>query len=220
MKSVRLTGRPVPGAAPEIFRLIADSAHVDEARLVGWNLGDATQVTALFALRGDVPPFRSSLPDDPAVVTADVAAVDDRRFVLLLRMAPADSSLMRAMFEALRRAGLVVVKPVRYAEGQVHARIVGETDAVQSFVDTIPPEVEVDIREVGAGGYDPTSPTSGLSDRQREAVLAALELGYYDAPRAATHEDVAAALDCAPSTASEHLKRAEAKLVRRAMREG
>jgi predicted DNA binding protein len=57
-----------------------------------------------------------------------------------------------------------------------------------------------------------------LSDRQREAVRAALDIGYYDQPRGATHEDVAAALDCAPSTASEHLRKAEAELVRAAMR--
>lgn len=220
MKSLRLTGRPDPAVAPDVFRLIADSEHVEETRLVGWNLAGEAGPTALFAVRGDVDAVRSSLPDVPAVATAEVAAVGDGHFVLLLRLAPAESHLLAVMFDVLRQAGLVVVKPVRYADGKVHARVVGETAAVQTFVEAIPSAVEVDVHEVGTGGFDPTSPASGLSDRQREAVLAALDLGYYDAPKAATHEDVAAALDCAPSTASEHLKRAEAKLVRRAMRDG
>ncbi|MFC6975764.1 helix-turn-helix domain-containing protein [Halomicroarcula sp. GCM10025709] len=52
-----------------------------------------------------------------------------------------------------------------------------------------------------------------LSDRQREAVEAALSLGYYDIPRTATHEAVADALDCAPSTAAEHLRKAESRVL-------
>lgn len=57
------------------------------------------------------------------------------------------------------------------------------------------------------------NPATTLSERQREALRAALELGYYDTPREATHADVAAELDCAPNTASEHLQKGEAKLV-------
>jgi len=52
-----------------------------------------------------------------------------------------------------------------------------------------------------------------LTDRQQEAVHAALEHGYYEVPREGTVEDVAATLDCAPSTASNHLRKAEARLV-------
>ncbi|MFQ3294867.1 MAG: putative DNA binding protein [Halobacteriales archaeon] len=56
-----------------------------------------------------------------------------------------------------------------------------------------------------------------ISERQRVAVLAALELGYYDTPRRATHEEVADAIWVAPSTVSEHLQKAELKLVRATM---
>jgi len=52
-----------------------------------------------------------------------------------------------------------------------------------------------------------------LSQRQREAVAVALELGYYEIPRETDHEAVADALECAPSTAAEHLRKAEAKLI-------
>lgn len=52
-----------------------------------------------------------------------------------------------------------------------------------------------------------------LTARQREAVEAALSLGYYDIPREASYEDVAEAMGCAPSTAAEHLRKAEGKLV-------
>jgi predicted DNA binding protein len=56
-----------------------------------------------------------------------------------------------------------------------------------------------------------------LTPRQREALRVAIDLGYYDRSSQATHTDVAAALGCAPSTASEHLKKGEAALVRAAL---
>lgn len=89
---------------------------------------------------------------------------------------------------------------------------------MQSFVETFPPTVEVEGHEIGSGGFDPTAPAARLSDRQREAVLVALELGYYESPKAATHADVTAELGCAPGAASERLQKAEATLVREAMR--
>jgi predicted DNA binding protein len=56
-----------------------------------------------------------------------------------------------------------------------------------------------------------------LSERQREALAAGLELGYYETPREASQEDVADSLGCAPSTAAEHLQKAEATLARSAL---
>lgn len=110
-----------------------------------------------------------------------------------------------------------MLPPVARQEGAVEVRLVGEPPAVSDIVEALPPRVEVDVHEVGGGGL-PNHPTDvPLTERQREAVRAALELGYYDRPREATHEDVGAVIDCAASTATEHLQKAEAKFVRAAM---
>jgi O-6-methylguanine DNA methyltransferase len=53
-----------------------------------------------------------------------------------------------------------------------------------------------------------------LTRRQGQAVLAALEAGYYDAPRKVTTGEVAQDLGIARSTFEEHLKAAESQLVR------
>jgi DNA-binding CsgD family transcriptional regulator len=58
--------------------------------------------------------------------------------------------------------------------------------------------------------YDGSSDDlDALTDRQRDVVRTAYEMGYYDVPRAATAEEVAAELDLDDSTVSEHLRRAE-----------
>jgi predicted DNA binding protein len=53
----------------------------------------------------------------------------------------------------------------------------------------------------------------GLTERQMKALKAAVELGYFDTPRRASIKDVAAALRVSPSTAVEHLRKAEKKVL-------
>ncbi|WP_318566935.1 helix-turn-helix domain-containing protein [Salinigranum marinum] len=56
-----------------------------------------------------------------------------------------------------------------------------------------------------------------LSDRQTEVVTLALTEGYYEWPRAADAETLAAELDIAHSTFLEHLRKAEAQLLASAL---
>lgn len=52
-----------------------------------------------------------------------------------------------------------------------------------------------------------------LTERQLDVVETAFEMGYYDWPRRCTGEDVAAELDIASATFSEHVRTAERKLL-------
>ncbi|MWV65098.1 bacterio-opsin activator [Halorubrum sp. JWXQ-INN 858] len=58
---------------------------------------------------------------------------------------------------------------------------------------------------------------SGLSRRQQEAVETAIEAGYYDWPRGADAETVASELGITHPTFLEHLRKAEKKLLTRAL---
>jgi len=52
-----------------------------------------------------------------------------------------------------------------------------------------------------------------LTDRQREVLETAYEMGYYQYPRGANASEVADALDICPSTLAEHLAAAQTKLL-------
>jgi predicted DNA binding protein len=52
-----------------------------------------------------------------------------------------------------------------------------------------------------------------LTDRQREILSAAHELGYFDHPKTASAADVAKTLDIAPSTFTEHVAAAQRNLL-------
>jgi hypothetical protein len=53
---------------------------------------------------------------------------------------------------------------------------------------------------------DRRSDVDGLTDRQREVLMAAYHAGYYEWPRDATAQEVATALGIAPSTLHQHLR--------------
>ncbi|MXR20979.1 helix-turn-helix domain-containing protein [Halobacterium bonnevillei] len=71
---------------------------------------------------------------------------------------------------------------------------------------------DVDLERLGEyEGND--DPLGDLTDRQREVLETAFEAGYYEVPRQASTDAVAAELDVDNSTVAEHLQRAERNLL-------
>ncbi len=201
-----------------MFRLLATSEQVAVARGMAVKFAGPHAMSALFLVDGDRRSVEAGLDELPEVELAETAPADGG-FYLLAVLDPGAIPLLNRASEAIPWRELVVVPPIAYRDGAAHARLVGADGAASGFVEGLPEAIDVEVHAVGERGVDVAAwPEQELSDRQREAVRAALDLGYYDQPRGATHEDVAATLDCAPSTASEHLRKAEAELVRSAMR--
>ena len=65
--------------------------------------------------------------------------------------------------------------------------------------------------------YDLTEPKMGqfdVSEKQRELLILALQMGFFDVPRSATLEDVADRIGISSKAASERLRRGQTNLVR------
>lgn len=216
MRYLELVGTLPPGA-PRFIQVVADSPNVVEARLLEWNPSAENVLTALYAVDGDADAFVDELGNSSVVVEFELTRLDDDRFYVLVVGRPSEAPRFQQILASVTRMGLIVVTPVVYREGTVHFRIVGESDVLQSMVDAVPSGFDLNVHEIGTFPDATTAPASVLSERQRAAVTAALELGYYESPRGATHADVAERLGCAPNTVTEHLQKAEAKLVRAAM---
>jgi len=217
MQYVQVTGAPDLSVAPAIFKTIAASPHAAESRLLDWNAGDGPAVVALFRIDGDRAPIEADLTAVPAVDDVDCTPIDRERFHALVTLDTGAVSLVRGVFEALLRLGIVVVKPVVYRNGEVHATFVGGGEALGTALDAFPPAVDLTVHRIGTYHGGVGTGTVRLSERQRDALIVALELGYYEVPSGATHADIADRMGCAASTATEHLRKAEAKVIRGVM---
>ncbi|GGO01305.1 MULTISPECIES: helix-turn-helix domain-containing protein [Haloarcula] len=190
---------------PDLFR---------DAKMVDWMPSfDPKRATVLLYLDGDLDRFESVLADTDLVLEYDVTPFGDGRGYAYVHSVPHPTEWQ--LFEVGMIEGLLPVFPVQYHhDGSLTMRIVGPHQRLQAAVDATPSGVDTVIQQVGEYdlGRPPIPPA--LPPRQRDALAVALDAGYYDVPRTANRDDVAARLDCAPSTASEHLQKAEAHLVR------
>lgn len=219
MKHVRLT-LDAGGREADIhpmFALMSDSDHVERSTALQWNFtGD--ELGILHYVEGDADGFAAVVADVPEVVDFELTRASDGAFYAYISDELTPEA--RAMFEVLATGTAVVVPPVVYErDGTVSLSVFGPGEDIETAFDLVPDFVDVGVREVGGMAGLPGLHETALSDRQRRAVRAGLERGYYDVPRTASHEDVAAAIDCAPSTAAEHLRKAESKLLHSVLRE-
>ncbi|WP_066417258.1 helix-turn-helix domain-containing protein [Halorubrum aethiopicum] len=214
MKHIRITVRPDLDRAPPFLRYLLDEEAHDEARAVDWNRGDSELSTHIYAIAGDGARFAELARETPGVKSVELSAAAARVSYALIELRDEELPIFGGSATAIDRSGLVVRRPLVYRDGRIHGHIVGDPTTLQSTVDNLPESVSVHIDAIQPFPSADVNPTTTLSDRQQEALQVAVELGYYDTPREATHADIADEMGCAPNTASDHLQRGEAKLVR------
>jgi predicted DNA binding protein len=218
MKRIRATVTVGAGATPpEFFDLLANTPEITVARVLDVNTTLSGVDNYLFALEGDAAGrvFAERAPAVDGVESVHVSDTDRGRAYALVAVRSLEVEMYDSILRASSRLDLIVRTPIVYRDGKVHGTGVGDPERIQRAIDEIRGEMDVRIDEISEFRGD--DPTRRLSDRQYEALSVALSMGYYERPREATHADVAAELGCAPSTASGHLQKAEAELVRAAM---
>lgn len=190
-----------------------DAIEYEELRT--WNLLPGREVEyELFYVVGDLGPYRATIDDIDSVRAYTITEVDDESFYVWVCQETREQDLY--FREAFLDLELVTVPPIVIDDrADMHMTLVGEGENLQQLVEAIPDDIETTVEEIGE--YDRRYGTlaGAMTDRQYEAVRVAVELGYYETPREATLEDVADALHCAPSTASDHLQKAEAAVLNR-----
>ncbi|MCU4798863.1 helix-turn-helix domain-containing protein [Halobacteria archaeon HArc-gm2] len=182
---------------------------VDRALGLHWNLTNDA-VTVMGLVEGDREAVVAAAETTAVVAEYDVVPVDEDRFYVYF--VDEGTPVAWQLFEAFTVEGLIVIPPIRYDERGITLELVGADADLQAALEEVPHGIGTTVERVG--GYDGTAPDDEVTDRQRAAVEAAIEVGYYDVPRTGSQDDVAERLDCAPSTAAEHLRKAESKVLR------
>lgn len=200
-----------------MHQFLVDTDGYRASRLLGSTVTDGRH-TALFHVNGWPPgPYEAALSDVATVREYAVSRQADETFAVYVREDLTAHD--RELTNAFGRAGLVTLLPVIYrADGTTRITLVGPAAVLQAALEETPSGVSVDVRDLGSYDARRVAGEHELTARQAEAVRTAVERGYYEDPRAAGVADVAESLGCAPSTAAEHLRRAERTVMRSYLR--
>jgi len=200
---------------------------IERAALLHWNTvldhGPATAEddaqrsetnTMVFRVRGDPEPFRTKLESRSATVAYSLSPAVEGVFYCCVRDRVTEAD--RGYIDAFARGTLVVVPPVEFEpDGTTTVTLVGTPADIDDAIAELPDGLRATVQSVGPYRRRAEPSTPRLTDRQREAVAAAVDCGYYDSPREGTVEEVAADLGISPGTAAEHLRKAEARVMRK-----
>lgn len=173
----------------------------------------------------------AELLDDDTVLMLAEGSGDQARYVEIMRASPhvrdflvsgtdrwmavSQFELSPATEELLGRAdrpGVVVETPIRInADGSLRITYLGDEPDLQGLFGSLTDEApfEVEVLETGSYAPDQHALTRLFTERQREVLEAAVDVGYYREPRRATHDDVAERVGLAPTTVGEHLRKIE-----------
>lgn len=216
MKYLRLTLAHSATTIHPMHRFANEHDAVEAYRMLHWNVASDGPNTLLFYVEGEREAYVDALADLDSVVDYTVTPVDDDAFYVYVD--DVGDGVGQQLVDAVSQGSLVLASPLEYLDdGRVQFTLVGESADLRAAVDAIPDDIRVELDR--AGEYDDGPAVDGLTDRQRAALDAAVDVGYYEVPREGSVEDVAERLDCSPGTASEHLRKAEATLASEAVGE-
>jgi predicted DNA binding protein len=115
-----------------------------------------------------------------------------------------------SILEHLLKTNCVFIGPTVVREGIENWQIMAPSrEELQEAIASLEKHAEIAYIRSSASAHS----SEGLTERQTSALAAAVEMGYFDSPRRASIEDVAARLGISASTAVEHLRKAEKKVL-------
>jgi len=224
MRQVTFETTYPPDAAHPIHRELAADGPVTRADLLIWGpTADVTTLTWFDAEPAAVSEVLDAVGSatETRLVAADGGVVreangtsselgsDGGTYAFVRQSA---YELPGAVLDAVGDARVAFVPPVTFrASGVARFEAVGESEALSAFYGDLNAAADTEVVRVREFRRWPEP--ARLTDRQREALAAAVGAGYYDVERSGSVADVATELDCAASTAGELLRRAESAVL-------
>ena len=153
----------------------------------------------------DVDAVLSAMEAHEALASASVMAREDGAATVRLET---DAPLLLL---AAKRSGLPIEMPLDIEDGVATVEVTGEHERVAEMGRRLS---DLGLRYEVERVRQRVDPARLLTDRQRELLLAAVDLGYYDVPRRATLTEVADHVGIAKSTCSETLQRVQRTVIR------
>jgi len=131
---------------------------------------------------------------------------NDRSYIVFMKGGPSLSPVLDSMGI---EAGYLF-PPVEIQDGKIKFSILGTSAQIQKSLEKVASiGLRYKIVSLTDAKFSPTSPLAKLTEKQREVIITAYKLGYYDIPRRINSEKLARKLNIGNSAFGEHLRKAE-----------
>jgi predicted DNA binding protein len=172
-------------------------------------LDDGT-VLMLTRLHGDLEQAREILSADPDIRQCEVFGREEGYAYIHVEA----SEVVQQLLAIEREREVLIATPIEFlAEGTLRVTILGDDRTLQGAISDAPSAVDLRLEETGDYKPDLDEMAALLTERQREVLETAVEMGYYEIPRETTCAEIAAELSIAEGTVVEHLQKIEAKVL-------
>ncbi|MFW5957141.1 MAG: helix-turn-helix domain-containing protein [Natronomonas sp.] len=211
MRYVQITLVPESGSIGTVGTLLADESAVTRECILHINRLKDGSVVTLTQYRGDADRLETILEDADNVLRYDISKLDEG-MQAYVHSNPTESTA--ALLELVNEHEFVLDTPIECRrDGGYQIALIGEERNIREVIQNIPEGIRVELERLSE--YDPEASelTSLLTDRQQEILERAVELGYYEVPRRATHEDIADSVGVSTTTIGEHLRKIEARML-------
>ncbi len=170
-------------------------------------LADGT-VVGVARFRGDCGGLAEIEAECPRIISSAVTGGES--WLAFVRYEP--TALEAAVLELLDDQPVSINWPIEETASGLRITVVGEEPALQELIAGMPDTIALVLERTGT--YQPETVAASLTTRQHEVLETAIAAGYYEIPRQTTQRELATTLDISRSTVGDHLRRAEAKIIR------
>lgn len=168
------------------------------------------RLTPYFWVHGDLDAFESAVTEDP---TIDEAARLDTHESEALYRAEWPGGVESVANAVVETGGTLVSATGQRGGWELHIRF-EDPDQLPAFSTYCERhDVGYEVQRVYRSGEAGAPDRFGVTEKQREALVAALDAGFYEVPPEATMEDVADELDISQQALSKRLRRGHGNLV-------
>ena len=209
MKSMVIELRPGPQILKLMGPLFVNLESIDFLELLRVDFEHGMKLVLL-----DVTVKEGLSIDDvelpPSITIFNVLKQEGRRYTCLVK-AQAPQDMLRYFQEY--DMDLVWDTPSRFSEGSFVLGCTGELSDLRKFVNLMEGLGEVKVLKMQPAIFHNEDLLDTLTDKQREALKAAMRNGYYDYPRRISATELAERLGLSKTTLVEHLRKAEGRLM-------
>lgn len=212
MRAVELHLIPEGGAFPGIDTALKAFEGVERKTLMNLEWQSDGTYSLVYRLAGtDIEALEELLDDHEQVRSFDILPQSGDRLYVFIHIS--ERQLLSELLALTEEHGLLLETPFRFTSDGIRVTVAGDESSLQAAYTEGSKIIDIDVESTGTYSPDEPEYLERMTDRQYEALETAHKLGYYEPDTTISFEEVAEELDCAPSTANELLRRAEAALV-------